>query len=206
MHNQITCLQRSIPKNHIQRKIKSSSNISRLSLQFYPCINIEYIIINHKRKSCRNHVGDRSNESTLSIWRGLRSYVIYSTTAIVTRSTRSQEGQSFASCSWHALAFNICFAGWRIVRNRFFDRVIRGGSSARRIRAVGHSRNDQTDAIRVCRPRLLFLANYSGLSRINWPGPKTRRLSFNPRCNVFFKSKECQRNDRVWKISPSPPD
>lgn len=68
--------------------------------------------------------------------------------AIVTRSTRSrQEGQSFASCSWHALAFNICFAGWRIVRNRFFDRVIRGGSSARRIRAVGHSRNDQTDAI-----------------------------------------------------------
>lgn len=126
--------------------------------------------------------------------------------AIVTRSTRSQEGQSFASCSWHALAFNICFAGWRIVRNRFFDRVIRGGSSARRIRAVGHSRNDQTDAIRVCRPRLLFLANYSGLSRINWPGPKTRRLSFNPRCNVFFKSKECQRNDRVWKIFPSPPD
>lgn len=77
-----------------------------------------------------------------------------------------------------------------------FGRVIRGGPSARHIRAVGHSRNDQTDAVRVCRPRLLFLANYSGLSRINWPGP-------TPTATIIVRVRHCVIN--LTNLLPSPP-
>ena len=77
-----------------------------------------------------------------------------------------------------------------------FGRVIRGGPNARHIRAVGHSRNDQTDAVRVCRPRLLFLANYSGLSRINWPGP-------TPTATIIVCVRDCVIN--LTNLLSSPP-
>ena len=75
-----------------------------------------------------------------------------------------------------------CRAASRRQSQSVLDRVIRGGSRARvGIRAVGHSRNDQTYvATRAFVGRLLlFLANYSGplANKLAWTRRRDRVIN-----------------------------